>query len=316
MPTGATHMLAERAAALPGLELRPEAPLARCSTFRIGGPAELLIEVSSERSLARIVAWTRELEVPLHVLGLGSNVLFPDGGLPGVTVRLAGGLRRVRIRGLRVSAGAGAALGQVARRAARAGLAGLEALSGFPSTVGGAVYMNAGSYGTEMKDVVRSVRLVDPDGTPRRLPMAALEPVYRATNLRGTGTIVTRALFELRPGEPTALLSRIEELNAKRWAALPSGQPNVGSIFRNPPGDYAGRLIEACGLKGTPVGGAQISPKHANVIVNRGGASATDVLELMALVRGQVFARFGVALEPEVVLAGELAAAWRERWGR
>lgn len=311
MPTGATLQLAERAAVVPGLELRPEASLARCSTFRIGGPAELLIEASSERSLARIVALARELEVPLHLLGLGSNVLFPDAGLRGVVVRLGGGLRRVRIRGSWVSAGAGVALGQVARKAARAGLAGLEALSGFPSTVGGAVYMNAGSYGTEMKDVVRSVRLVDPEGAIRRTTMAALEPVYRATNLRGTGAIVTRALFELRPGEPAALLARIEELNARRWAALPSGQPNVGSIFRNPPGDYAGRLIESCGLKGASVGGAQISPKHANVIVNTGGASAADVLALMATARAEVAARFAVDLEPEVVLAGGLAAEWR-----
>jgi len=311
MSTGATQQLAERVATLPGLGLEREAPLARRSTFRIGGPAELLVDASSERSLALLVASARELGVPLHLLGLGSNVLFPDAGLRGVVVRLGGGLRRVRIRGHRVSAGAGAALGQVARRTARAGLAGLEALSGFPSTVGGAVYMNAGSYGVEMKDVVRSVRLVTPEGLSKRLPMAALDPAYRATNLRGSGAIVTRALFELRPGEPAALLARIEELNAKRWAALPSGLPNVGSIFRNPPGDYAGRLIESCGLKSTSVGGAQISPKHANVIVNPGGATAADVLALMARARAEVSGRFGVVLEPEVVLAGGLADEWR-----
>jgi len=315
MTTGAAERLAERLAPIGGLELRAGELLARRSTFRIGGPAELLAEVSSERSLACLVTSARELGLPLHLLGLGSNVLFPDAGLRGVVVRLAGGLRSVRIRGLRVSAGGGAALGQVARRCARAGLAGLEALSGFPSTVGGAVYMNAGSYGTEMKDVVRSVRLVTAEGSRRRLPMAALDPVYRATNLRGSGAIVTRALFELVEGEAAALLARIEELNAKRWAALPSGRPNVGSIFRNPPGDYAGRLIEACGLKGTVVGGAQISPKHANVIVNVGGASASDVLALMLRARDEVSARFGVELQPEVVLAGSLQTEWRRSGG-
>ncbi|MCB1009097.1 MAG: UDP-N-acetylmuramate dehydrogenase [Acidobacteria bacterium] len=311
MTTGATERLAERLAPVGGLELRAEAPLARCSTFRIGGPAELLVEASSERSLARLVVSAGELGLPLHLLGLGSNVLFPDAGLKGVVVRLVGELRRVRIRGHRVSAGAGAALGQVARKCARAGLAGLEALSGFPSTVGGAVYMNAGSYGTEMKDVVHSVRLVAADGSRRRLPVSALAPVYRATNLRGSGAIVTRALFELAEGDAAALVARIEELNSKRWAALPSGLPNVGSIFRNPPGDHAGRLIEACGLKGAAIGGAQISPKHANVIVNAGGATASEVLALMRRARDEVAARFGVELQPEVVLAGELEAEWR-----
>ncbi len=312
MPTGAAFRLSEHLAPLSGIDLIPEVALARASTFRIGGPAELLAEVSIEASLARLVAAARELELPVHLLGLGSNVLFPDEGLRGIVVRLTGGLRRVRIRGGRVSAGAGAALAQVARRAARVGLAGLEALSGFPSTVGGAVYMNAGSYGTEIKDVVVSVRLVEPDGRRRRVAMAELEPVYRSTRLRGSGSIVTRALFELAAGDPAALLARIEALNAKRWAALPSGQPNVGSIFRNPPGDHAGRLIEACGLKGLALGGAQVSPKHANVIVNTGGATAADVLALMRRARDEVAGRFGVVLEPEVVLAGSLGAAWRE----
>lgn len=311
MPTSAALRLSESLTPLGGIDLTAEAPLARVSTFRIGGPAELLADVSNEAALARLVARARELGLPIHLLGLGSNVLFPDEGLRGLVVRLRGGLRSIRIRGGRVSAGAGAALGLVARRAARSGLAGLEALSGFPSTVGGAVCMNAGSYGTEMKDVVVSVRLVEPDGRRRRVAMTELEPAYRSTNLRGGGTIVTRALFDLAAGEPAALLARIEELNAKRWAALPSGQPNVGSIFRNPPGDYAGRLIEACGLKGAVEGQAQISPKHANVIVNCGGATAADVLALMRRARSEVERRFAVALEPEVVLAGPLAAQWR-----
>jgi UDP-N-acetylmuramate dehydrogenase len=238
-------------------------------------------------------------------------VLFPDRGLEGVVARLGGELKRVRIRGRRVSAGAGAALAQVARRAAKAGLAGLEALSGFPSTVGGAVWMNAGCYGTEIKDVLESVRVVELDGRRRRLATAELEPAYRWTNLKVTGAIVTRALFALPAGEPAALLARMEELNARRWASLPSGQPNVGSIFRNPPGDYAGRLIEACGLKGATVGAAQISPKHANVIVNLGGARAEEVLALMRRARAEVATRFDLLLEPEVILTGGLAGEWR-----
>jgi UDP-N-acetylmuramate dehydrogenase len=233
-------------------------------------------------------------------------VLLPDEGLRGVVARLAGDLKRVRIRGRRVSAGAGAPLAVAARKAAAAGLGGLEALAGFPSTVGGAVYMNAGCYGTEIKDVLASVRLVerDPGGPARRRRVATVElrPTYRSTDLKRTGAIVTRALFDLTPGDPAALLARMEELNARRRASLPSGQGNAGSIFKNPPGDYAGRLLEAAGLKGETAGGAQISPKHANVIVNLGGAKAVDVVALMRTARARVAERFGVRLEPEIVL--------------
>jgi UDP-N-acetylmuramate dehydrogenase len=166
--------------------------------------------------------------------------------------------------------------------------------------------MNAGAYGTEIRDVLVSARVVERDGRRRRLATAELEPQYRRTSLRDTGSIVVRALFELAPGEPAALLARIDELNARRWQALPSGVANAGSIFKNPPGDFAGRLIEACGLKGERRGGAAISERHANVIVNLGGASARDVLELMKLARSRVEERHGIALEPEVQLVGEL----------
>jgi len=260
--------------------------------------------------VAELVAAAARAEVPLEVLGLGSNLLVPDSGAPGVVLVLRGELRRIRIRGERVSAGGGAALPHVAKRAAKVGLAGLEALSGFPSTVGGGVCMNAGCYGAEIRDTLVSVRVVERDGARRRLSTAELEPGYRSTRLQRTRAIVVRALFELRPGSPGELLARIDELNSRRWASLPSGQPNAGSIFKNPPGDYAGRLIEACGLKGARRGGAAISERHANVIVNLGGATAADVLAVMAEARAQVRDRFGVELEPEIVLLGEL----RERW--
>ncbi len=307
MESGASRALLERLAAQPGLALFPGEPLARRTTLRIGGAPDWAAEVSTESGLSALVAGCRELGIPFLLLGLGSNVLVPDGGLPGVAARLAGGLKSVHFRGRWVSAGGGALLAQVARASARRGLAGLEALAGFPSTVGGAVRMNAGSYGREMKDVVRSVRLVTRDGHRLRVSMAELDPSYRTTALRGSGGVVTRVLFELSSGEPAALLARIDELNARRWTALPSGQPNAGSIFKNPPGDYAGRLLEACGLKGVSVGGALVSPRHANVIVNTGGASAADVVALMRRMRAAVVERFGVELEPELVLLGGLA---------
>lgn len=313
--SSALARIQERLADLPALRLTPHAPLARATTFRIGGPAELLAEAASEAAVARLARVAAEEGAPLEVLGLGSNVLLPDEGLRGVVLRLTGELKRIRVRGRRVSAGGGAPLPLVARRAAKAGLAGLEALSGFPSTVGGGVFMNAGCYGVEIRDVLLSARLVERDGRRRRVTAAELEPTYRATNLKRSRAVVVRALFELEPGDPPALLGRIDELNAKRWSSLPSGQPNAGSIFKNPAGDYAGRLIEASGLKGERCGGAAISERHANVIVNLGAARASDVLELMDAAHRRVAERFGVALEPEIVLLGPLAARWAQLRG-
>ncbi|MDH3522941.1 MAG: UDP-N-acetylmuramate dehydrogenase [Acidobacteriota bacterium] len=294
-----------------GLEVRPREVLARHSTFRIGGPAEWFALVKTAAALGRLLAVVRELDVPFLILGLGSNILFPDDGLPGVVARLGGDFGRLEIAGTRVTAGAALSLPQVARNLAARGLVGLEALAGFPSTVGGAVYMNAGCYGTEIRDVLASAALVDPDGRQRRVTADELEPGYRETNLRDTGTIVVEAVFELRRGDAAAALARIDELNRKRWQSLPAGVANAGSIFRNPPGDYAGRLVDACGLKGTARGAARISARHGNVIVNEGGARAGDVLALMLEMRRAVRERFAVELVPEVVLAGELGHRWR-----
>ena len=305
--------LARRLRELPGLDVRPGEPLARYTTFRIGGPAELLVTAASERALGRLL--TALDGAPFQLLGLGSNVLVPDEGLGGVVLRLGGSFRRVRIDGTAVEAGGGVALGRLARLTAEASLGGLEALSGFPSTVGGAVYMNAGSYGTEIRDVLEWATVVGVDGRRRRMSTAELEPAYRRTALQGTGAIVTRARFRLGAGDPEASLARIEELNRRRWASLPAGKPHAGSVFRNPEGDYAGRLIEECGLKGRRSGGARISPKHANVIVNEKDAAAVDVLELMLEAYREVRRRFDVELEPELVLTGSLARRWRRRAG-
>jgi UDP-N-acetylmuramate dehydrogenase len=285
-------------------------PLARHTTFRIGGPAEWLVDVPSLGALMALLRWVRDRGQPFHLLGLGSNVLFPDEGMRGVVARLVGEFRRLRFRGEWVSAGAGMALPQVARLTARCGLVGLEALCGFPSTVGGGVVMNAGCYGTEIKDVLAGASVLDAGGLRRRVTMAELAPAYRSTALQGSGAVVVRALFRLRPGDAAAALGRIDDWNTRRRASLPYGQPNAGSIFKNPPGDHAGRLIEAAGLKGRAIGGAQISPKHANVIVNTGAARADDVLELMRAAREAVLAQSQVTLVPEIVLAGSLAARW------
>jgi UDP-N-acetylmuramate dehydrogenase len=295
-----------------GLEVEIGAPLSRYSTFRIGGPAEYLVRVHNQSALEALLSVAERLGMPFELLGLGSNVLFPDAGLSGIVARLNGELVRFQFHGTRVTAGGGMALAKLARLAAEKGLEGLEALAGFPSTVGGAVRMNAGSYGVEIKDVLVETTVLERDGRIRALTVRELQPSYRRTILRGSGGIVVSATFQLRDGSAEKALGRIEELNRRRRQSLPSGRPNVGSIFRNPEGDYAGRLIEACDLKGASCGDAQISLRHANVIVNNGSATAQDVLELMLSVRGAVQHRFGVELMPEVELMGSLRKRWRE----
>lgn len=309
--SGVAPVLAPKLAAIAGLVVCRDEPLAKHCTFQIGGAVEWYLEVEGTAALAAVLALVVEHETPFQILGLGSNILFPDAGLPGIVARLSGDFRRLEIAGTTVTAGAALSLAQVARRTAQAGLVGLEALSGFPSTVGGAVYMNAGCYGTEIRDVLASAALLDPDGTGRRVTAEELEPGYRETNLQGTSTIVTEAVFELAVGEAAAAVARIDELNRRRWQSLPSGVANAGSIFKNPPGDYAGRLVDECALKGRASGGARISPRHGNVIVNEGGAKALDVLALMLEMRRSVRERFGIELVPEVILAGRLAEIWR-----
>jgi UDP-N-acetylmuramate dehydrogenase len=297
--------------AVGGLEVERSAPLAPLTTLRIGGPAEVLVTAHSQRALVALLRLTHAEGIPLHLIGMGSNVLIPDQGLAGVVARLGGVFSRSRLMGDRLRAGGAVPLPRLARTTAARGLLGLEAFSGFPSSVGGAVVMNAGCYGAEIKDVLVSVTALKRDGSRQRYRVADLAPSYRRTALQGTGVVVASATFQLRAGAATAALARIEELNRRRWASLPSGLPNAGSIFRNPPGDHAGRLIEAAGLKGRRAGGAEISPKHANVIVNHGGARAEDVLALMLAARTAVRAAFGVELEPEIVLAGPLGERWR-----
>lgn len=296
-----------------GVDSTFDAVLAPLTTLRVGGPAECLARVSTVAGLRAVLAVVSEHELPFFLLGQGSNVLIPDDGLAGVVVRLEGYFRRSRYAGDRVSAGGAVSLARLAKETARRGLTGLEALSGFPSTVGGAVFMNAGCYGTEIKDLLIRAAVVDRRGNRRLVTAEELQPEYRTTVLSATGEIVLRASFQLAEGDAARSLARIDELNRRRWKSLPSGAPNAGSIFRNPPEDYAGRLIEAIGLKGTVAGGAAISDRHANVIVNQDQARADDVLSLMLMARRRVEAEFGVALQPEVVLAGSLRRRWEQR---
>ena len=234
---------------------------------------------------------------------MGSNVLVSDEGFPGFVVRLEGEFLAVLIDGTRVKAGGGAALGAVCAAAARAGLSGLEAISGIPSSIGGAVRINAGAYGGEIFQVLESVRLVSREGQARTAAAVGLAHGYRTSGLIETKEIVVWAVLALTRAPREEIEAKTRTVAEKRRGALPS-EPNAGSVFRNPSGDYAGRLIESCGLKGTRRGGALISERHANVIVNAGGATAGDVLFLMKEIRDRVRGQFGVTLVPEVELLG------------
>jgi UDP-N-acetylenolpyruvoylglucosamine reductase len=292
------------------LDLSPEdgvierdVPLASRTTWRIGGPARFLCRLRSEAALARVLREASASGLPVTVLGMGSNILVSDEGFDGFVLRLEGSFLEVRVEGDRLRAGGGAPLGGVCSAAARAGLSGIEAISGIPSSIGGAVRINAGAYGGEIFDVLESVRLVAPDGRVRAVPAAGIPHGYRSTALIASREIVSEAVLRLSPAPRERIEEKTRTVAEKRRGALPS-EPNAGSVFRNPEGDHAGRLIEACGLKGETRGGARISERHANVIVNTGGARAAEVLELMRLMRDRVREKFGVTLMPEVEMLG------------
>ncbi|MBX5475506.1 MAG: UDP-N-acetylmuramate dehydrogenase [Clostridia bacterium] len=275
-------------------------PLARHTTIRIGGPARWFVEPADEDDLVRTLEWCHKHGVAYTVIGFGSNLLVPDSGFDGVVISLLKAANWARFDGATIEAGAGYPISRLVQEAARRGLAGLLGLAGIPGTVGGAVAMNAGTPYGEIKDVVESVRYLAPDG---RIVEAAREEIrfrYRHSRFLEEPSIVLAARLKLEPADAAEQVRALRDYLARRNAAQPVEWPNTGSVWTNPPGDYAGRLIEEAGLKGARRGGAQISPKHANFIVNLGGASADDVIGLMAKARAEVLRRRGILLQPEV----------------
>jgi UDP-N-acetylmuramate dehydrogenase len=289
-------------AVVPG-RVRAAEPLARHTSFRIGGPADVLATPDTADELAALVRAAADANVPLTMLGGGSNMLVGDGGIRGVVVKLGRGFRRVVWESPCLEAGAAVQLGRLARDAAGRGLAGLEYAEGIPGTVGGALFMNAGAYGGEVAGAVDEVEGVQSDGVVTRIARAALGFSYRRTALPA-GFLVTAVRFRLRPEGTDAVQARLDGARARRTASQPHGWANAGSIFKNPPGDFAGRLVEIAGLKGTRVGSARISEAHGNFIVNEGNACAADVQALMQEAQRVVWERSGVWLEPEVRLVG------------
>jgi UDP-N-acetylmuramate dehydrogenase len=284
-------------------EVLPGEPLARHTTFRIGGPARWFCRARTEEGLAKVLAAADAGGSPLALLGMGSNILVSDEGFPGCVVRLEGDFLKIAIQDETVMAGGGAALGGVCAAAARAGLSGIEAISGIPSSIGGAVRINAGAYGGEIFDVLESVRLVTRAGARREAAASEIAHGYRWSKLIETKEIVCSARLRLRAAPLEEIRVKTRTVADKRRGALPS-EPNAGSVFKNPPGDFAGRLFEACGLKGAREGGAAISERPANVIVNSQNARAEDVLALMRRMREAVREKFGITLSPEVELLG------------
>ncbi len=280
-----------------------DAPLAPYTSFRIGGPAMLLATPAEREELKRALAFALAEGWPVHVLGGGSNTLVRDGGFRGLAIRLDA-FRALERRDDAVAAGAGVRVSRLLAFCCRHGLAGLEILSGVPGTVGGAVWGNAGAWGGAVADVLASVELVTAAGEERTLPRDAIPFGYRASGLP-TGSVVTLATFALTPDDAAAMRRRISGYLVRRNASQPVEFRSAGSIFKNPPGEYAGRLVERAGLRGTRIGNAMISAKHGNYIVNLGGARAADVLALVALARRRVREAAGVELELEIKVVGE-----------
>lgn len=284
--------------------------MSRFSTFRVGGPAEALLFAEDPENLKRLILWLQENEIPWRVIGRGSNILVADQGLPGVVVILGRGfsfIEQVKAADgpgdILIRAGAGCSLARLIQYCTTIGLRGLEFAIGIPGSVGGGIAMNAGAWGGDMAGVVRSVELLDFDGSCHDLQQRELDFTYRHCG-RCRRSVVLAATFGLERGKPEEITAACQEYLRQRRERQPLGAASAGSIFKNPPGQAAGRLIEEAGLKGHRVGGAEVSTRHANFIINTGTATAHDIIDLIRLVQSRVFSRSNVMLQPEVKILG------------
>lgn len=277
-------------------------PLMNHCAFRIGGNAEVLAVPKKEKVLCDILKYAKERDIRVHVLGNGSNVLISDDGLRGITVKLMGGLTDLLYLGDGIIAsGAGVSLTRLCNFAREHSLTGLEFAYGIPGTVGGAVYMNAGAYGGEIRNVLLSVKSIEKDGTgAEETPLSDLEFSYRNTSFMKNGRIITGAFFRLKKGNPDEIQGKMEELMGKRKNSQPLEYPSAGSTFKRPKEGYAAALIDESGLKGVSVGGAMVSEKHAGFVINYNNATFSDVIGLMEVIRNTVSEKHGIELQPEV----------------
>lgn len=279
-------------------------PMAKHTTFRVGGPADVMFFPDSRESVLAGLKLAKEMAIPAIVIGNGSNLIVRDKGIRGLVLVLGERFAEIRVEGERIRAQAGAMLSRVASAAQENGLSGLEFASGIPGTLGGGCAMNAGAYGGEIKDVLRWADVLF-EGEIRRLSLSEMEMDYRTSLPLRRGGLVLEACFALRKDDGEAIFARMKELNSRRREKQPLNYPSAGSIFKRPTGYFAGGLIEQCGLKGCTIGGAQVSPKHAGFIVNIGGATAQDIIDLIAHIQKTVKEETGVSLETEARIIGE-----------
>ncbi|MBE7048691.1 MAG: UDP-N-acetylmuramate dehydrogenase [Ruminococcaceae bacterium] len=275
------------------------------TSFQIGGPADLLLLPETIDGLIACRSLLQQAQIPTTIIGAGSNLLVADQGICGAVIRLAKPLSRITCEGNTLIAEAGVSLARLSAVALDASLSGLEFASGIPGTLGGAVYMNAGAYGGEMKDVVVETDYLDASGRQHTLVGEAHQFSYRSSAASGQDWILIRSRLSLVPGNPETIRATMQDLNGRRRDKQPLLYPSAGSTFKRPTGYYAAKLIEDAGLKGFSVGGAQVSEKHAGFVINTGGATAEDVRSLIKQVQEQVQQHFGVFLEPEVRFIGE-----------
>jgi UDP-N-acetylmuramate dehydrogenase len=295
----------ELSSVIPEEQLLKDEPMKNHTSFRIGGPADLMVLPSEIEHIRHTLKVCQKWNVPFMVMGNGSNLLVRDKGIRGVVIKIANTFNSVWVEGCFIRAQSGALLSVLSKKALETELKGLEFASGIPGTLGGAIVMNAGAYGGEMKDVVDWVKVMDHQGNEFCLSNAELEFGYRTSLVQKKGLIVLEAGLVLSPGNFEEIRAVMADLTRKRQEKQPLSLPSAGSVFKRPPGYFAGKLIEDAGLKGFRIGDAQVSEKHAGFIVNLGNATAKDVLALIELIQQRVMEKYGVELKPEIKVVGE-----------
>lgn len=290
---------------VPGENIHLQEPMASHTTFRVGGPADCLIEIENATQLEKIQKYLELVECPFVVIGNGSNLLVSDKGYRGVILQIGKKMNQITVAGNMIKAQAGALMSQVAAAALQHGLTGLEFASGIPGTVGGGVVMNAGAYGGELAQVVTRVSVMNRTGEILTLDNDTMEFGYRKSTIRQKPFVVTEVTFQLEPGDPEAIRARMDDLTVQRREKQPLEFPSAGSTFKRPEGHFAGALIMDAGLRGFRIGGAMVSEKHCGFVINAGDATAADIVAVISEIKRQVKERFHVDLEPEVVFLGE-----------
>lgn len=280
-------------------------PMAAHTTFRVGGPADCLIEIENKEQLQKVQRYLRQVEYPFAVVGNGSNLLVSDKGYRGIILQIGRKMSDIDVKGNVLVAQSGASMAQLAAAAWKNSLTGLEFASGIPGTVGGGVVMNAGAYGGELAQVVTGVEVLSADGELLLLDNETMEFGYRRSTIRRQPFIVTEVFLELKAGDSDAIRAKMDELAVRRREKQPLEYPSAGSTFKRPEGYFAGELIMNAGLRGFQVGGARVSDKHCGFVINTGNASAADIMDVIWEVQRRVKDRFQVVLEPEVVFLGD-----------